>query len=34
VIATIDPKKMPGIDRCIEWFETKFAALPPTDSVN
>jgi len=34
VIAAIDPKKMPGIDRCIEWFETKFAALPPTDSVN
>ena len=36
LIATIDPRKMPGVGRCIDWFETKFdghTALAPTSSL-
>ena len=35
LIATLDPTKTPGLERCIDWFETKFdghTALPPTSS--
>jgi hypothetical protein len=36
LIATFDPTKVPGLGRCIDWFETKFdghTALTPTHSL-
>jgi spermidine synthase len=37
LIATIDPTKMPGIERCVDWFETRFdghTALTPATSLH